>query len=218
MSRNLSSTQHQERQQHERISGYYVFQSKIYDMTRWSFLFGRLGILKHIPFGREDHFRLAEIGCGTGFNLNHLAKNFPKAEFIGADVSKEMMDLTRKKLANYPNKQSLHQQAYEANSTILSPAPDIILFSYALTMINPQWKELLHKAYEDLAVGGKIMVVDFHDSSLALFKNHMSNHHVRMDSHILPELENLFSTVYQSVRRAYGGIWKYFLFVGEKSG
>jgi hypothetical protein len=30
-------------------------------------------------------------------------------------------------------------------------------------------------------------------------------------------LENTFKPVYKSIRKAYGGVWEYCLFVGEKS-
>lgn len=202
--------------QHQRISRYYQFQSKIYDWTRWSFLFGRIGILNHLPFDKQEHFRLAEIGCGTGFNLQILAKRFPNASLIGVDVSEDMIAVAKSKLSKFSNTIRLHQEPYTPKSNFLTPQPDVILFSYALTMINPQWKTLITKAYQDLPKGGKIMVVDFHDSALSFFKNHMGTHHVRMDGHILPVLEQQFKTVHSAVHTAYGGVWQYFMFVGEK--
>lgn len=205
-----------ELQQHQRISTYYRFQSKIYDLTRWSFLFGRLGVLQHLPFKKEDHFCLAEIGCGTGFNLKYIAKKYPNAKLIGVDVSEDMQRITQKKLAYIPNEKTFYQAPYTAESTFLQIAPDAILFSYALTMINPQWRELIEKAYEDLPKGGKILFADFHDSRFPFFKNHMGNHHVRMDAHILPVLEAKFKTIHAVVKNAYGGIWQYAMFVGEK--
>lgn len=206
----------EELQQHQRISNYYQFQSKIYDTTRWAFLFGRLGILKHIPFDKNDAFTIAEIGCGTGFNLKYIATKYPKANLIGVDVSEDMQRITQKKLKPFSNQKRFIQEPYTSDSTFLEEAPDIILFSYALTMINPQWESLIAKAYEDLKIGGKIMVADFHDSPLAFFKQHMSHHHVRMDAHILPVLQQQFKTVHADVKAAYLGFWQYFMFVGEK--
>lgn len=204
-------------EQSERISEYYQFQSQIYDWTRWSFLFGRLGILKKIPFQKNEKFRLAEIGCGTGFNLEYLTKEYSKIKIVGVDVSEEMIQIARKKLLHFPQTKVFHHQPYGTNSNFLTATPpDIILFSYALTMINPQWKELIQKAYQDLPKGGKILVVDFHDSRFQFFKNHMGGHHVRMDSHILPELKKQFQTIHSSVHYAYAGLWQYFMFVGEK--
>lgn len=212
----IKITTPEEVQQNKRISKYYQFQSQIYDWTRWAFLFGRLKILKQISFQKNKKFRLAEIGCGTGFNLQYLAQKYSNIELVGVDVSEDMLDIARRKLLHFPQSKVLHQQPYSKNSNFLTPPPDIILFSYALTMINPQWKELLEKAYQDLPSGGQIMVVDFHDSYFTFFKKHMGNHHVRMDSHILPELQKRFKTKKASVHLAYGGLWKYFIYVGEK--
>ncbi|MEZ5059258.1 MAG: methyltransferase domain-containing protein [Saprospiraceae bacterium] len=75
---------------------YYRFQSKIYDLTRWTFLFGRSSILKHIPYNRIDPFTLLEIGCGTGYNLQKIATNFPNAQLIGMDVSEDMISFPGK--------------------------------------------------------------------------------------------------------------------------
>lgn len=207
----------EEVKQQERISDYYKFQSKIYDWTRWAFLFGRLKILKQLPYKKTDKFRLAEIGSGTGFNLEYLGRKYDHVALVGVDVSREMMFIARDKILHFPNTKVFYQLPYNSNSTFLKePQPDVILFSYALTMINPQWKNLIKKAYEDLPVGGRIMVVDFYDSKFKFFKNHMSNHHVRMDGHILPELKSNFKTIHESVNNAYGGVWQYFMYVGEK--
>ncbi|MEN0049542.1 MAG: class I SAM-dependent methyltransferase [Bacteroidota bacterium] len=206
----------EELQQHQRISNYYQFQSKIYDLTRWSFLFGRLQLLKCLPFEEKDHFCIAEIGCGTGFNLKYIAKKYSNATIIGVDVSKDMQHIAQEKLAAFSNHKVFHQTAYTADANFLQPVPDVILFSYALTMINPQWRELILKAYEDLPKGGKVLVVDFHNSRLPFFKKHMGRHHVRMDGHILPVLKEKFKPIQIKVKSAYGGIWQYFIFVGSK--
>jgi 2-polyprenyl-3-methyl-5-hydroxy-6-metoxy-1,4-benzoquinol methylase len=34
---------------------------------------------------RDDHFRLLDLGCGTGDLLDRLARQFPNAEFVGID-------------------------------------------------------------------------------------------------------------------------------------
>ena len=214
--KHLKKTLTAEKQQHQRIKNYYQFQSQIYDWTRWAFLFGRTGILKKLPFNKNDRFSIAEIGCGTGFNLEYLAQKYLNASLIGIDVSSEMLDIARDKLLHFPNTKVFHNKPYDQYFDFLPSPPDVILFSYALTMINPQWKELLDKAYQDLPKGGLILVTDFHDSAFRFFKNHMGHHHVRMDSHLLPELKSRFKTQWSSVKLAYGGIWKYMMFVGEK--
>lgn len=202
--------------QQRRIKKYYHFQSKIYDLTRWAFLFGRLNILNKIPYQKNDHFKLVEIGCGTGFNLYNISKKFPNAKLVGLDISKDMINIADKKLSHIPNKANLICSPYEKEISIFNKKPDIILFSYFLTMINPQWKELIEQAYEDMSEGGKILVVDFHNSNLSSFKKHMSNHHVRMDGHILKKLEKTFKKDYSEVKSAYGGVWEYFIYIGGK--
>lgn len=82
-------------------------------------------------------------------------------------------------------------------------------------MINPHWKELVLQAKEDLTAIGYVAVVDFHDSPFSWFRNHIQNHHVRMEGHIIPFLKDNFEPVYQSVDIAYLGLWQYFTFVGK---
>ena len=40
------------------MDNYYKFQSKIYDMTRWTFLFGRDEIIKAIPLERNAKIKI----------------------------------------------------------------------------------------------------------------------------------------------------------------
>ncbi len=200
--------------QANRIRGYYRFQSKIYDLTRWSFLFGRSAILQRLPFEKQETFKALEVGCGTGVNLAKLQRLYPNSQLIGMDVSADMLDIARRRL---PGQIDLIAAPYGEGKYEWQGALDAILFSYSLTMINPQWSELLEAAYRDLKPGGYIAVVDFHYSSKEWFRRHMSNHHVRMEGHLLPVLEQRFATIYRSVKSAYGGVWEYVQFVGKKA-
>ncbi|MEL6657112.1 MAG: class I SAM-dependent methyltransferase [Bacteroidota bacterium] len=202
-------------QQEQRIRDYYTFQSRIYDMTRWSFLFGRTDILNRLPFEHEQPFHLLEVGCGTGRNLQRLQRRFPEARLSGMDVSKDMLQQANRRLRNNPGI-ILLEQAYGDEFYTWTGKLDAVLFSYSLTMINPQWKELINQAYKDLRPGGHIAVVDFHNSRFPFFKRHMSGHHVRMDGHLLPVLEDNFQPVVAKVKQAYLGLWEYVLFVGKK--
>ncbi len=205
-----------ETEQRDNIQTYYQLQSKIYDLTRWTFLFGRLTIPRRLPFERNEAFRLLEIGCGTGYNLRRLARRFPNAELTGLDLSQDMLRIARRSLRPFGDRVSLAAQLYEPGSDAFTGKVDVILFSYALTMINPQWRTLLDKAYEDLPKGGVIAVTDFHDSRFSWFKSHMANHHVRMDSHLTPVLREQYEPIYDVVKPAYGGVWEYMVFIGRK--
>ena len=211
----MSTTPKARRQQEQRIRDYYTFQSRIYDMTRWSFLFGRTAISEALPFEYEQPFHLLEVGCGTGRNLQALQYRFPEARLSGMDVSADMLGQAKRRLRNQPGI-ILLEQAYGDEVYTWTGKLDAILFSYSLTMINPQWKALIHQAYKDLRPGGYIAVVDFHNSRFPFFKRHMSGHHVRMDGHLLPELEENFRPIVSKVKKAYLGVWEYVLFVGEK--
>lgn len=204
------------REQNRAMAQYYRMQSKIYDATRWSFLFGRKEVLRQLPFGPEEAFHLLEVGCGTGFNLKRLARRFPKARLTGLDVSPDMVRLSRKQTRDYGERVQVLEEPYTPGADSPTGNPDAVLFSYSLTMINPQWKDLIRQAHADLRAGGIVAVADFHDSPMPGFKAHMSNHHVRMDGHLLPVLEQQFEPLYSRVGKAYGGIWEYLVFVGRK--
>jgi len=195
---------------------YYKLQSKIYDATRWSFLFGRKRILRELPFQAEDPFHLLEVGCGTGFNLKRLAQLYPKATFTGLDVSSDMVSLSKKATQAVADRVELREMPYQDSDSDLSGQLDAVLFSYSLTMINPQWESLIHRAKKDLKPKGIIAVVDFHQSAIPAFKSHMGNHHVRMDGHLLPVLQQEFETAISRVQKAYMGIWEFVTFVGVK--
>lgn len=195
------------------LQQYYTFQSKIYDTTRWSFLFGRKDIPKLIPYTKDQSFALAEIGCGTGYNLQRIQKEYPSANLIGMDLSADMLNIAKQKV----NKNvQYYNEPYGRQCQVLQSGVDIIIFSYALTMINPGWDELIDKALDDLNPNGHIIVADFHQG-IKPFAAHMSNHHVRMEGHILERLKLRFPDHTQRVGKAYLGIWEYFTFIGKKA-
>lgn len=196
------------------ITQYYRFHSKIYDATRWSFLFGREAIIQQIV-GYCAPTNILEVGCGTGKNLLALARRFPLATITGLDVSADMLAVTRQNLGELNKRIKLIQQPYTTPLAAMTRY-DLILFSYALTMFNPGWETALTAAHADLALGGVIAVVDFHDSPLPLFKRWMRVNHVRMDGHLRPWLTTHFSPQTNAILPAYGGLWTYLLFLGRK--
>lgn len=196
------------------ITQYYRFHSKIYDATRWSFLFGREAIIQQIVAYCAPT-NILEVGCGTGKNLKALVRRFPLADITGLDVSADMLTVARQNLGGMSKRVNFIQQPYTA--PIADKAPyDLILFSYALTMFNPGWEAALQAAYGDLALGGFIAVVDFHDSPAPLFKRWMGVNHVRMESHLQPYLKQSFTPRVNRVHPAYVGLWQYLLFLGQK--
>ncbi|NRB50206.1 MAG: class I SAM-dependent methyltransferase [Saprospiraceae bacterium] len=204
-------------QQAKTIQQYYQWQSKIYDLTRWSFLFGRKEITRLLPVDRQAALNILEVGCGTGFNLQRMAKFFPNAKFTGVDVSGDMLTIAKQNNQVNLERMAFVEAPYGPDGVNFPGQMDVILFSYSLTMINPQWSSLLDQAILDLKPDGYIAVVDFHDSQFQWFKNHMGNHHVRMDSHLQTYLEKNYKPTHNQSKKAYLGVWEYLLFVGQAS-
>jgi S-adenosylmethionine-diacylgycerolhomoserine-N-methlytransferase len=196
-----------------RMERYYRLHAKIYDATRWSFLFGRRRLIERAAvLGQPE--RILEIGCGTGQNLASLARAFPQAQLTGLDISGAMLEQARKKLSQLSRVEFV-LQSY--TRPLQSSRPfDLVLFSYSLSMINPGWQQALAAAVEDLAEGGWLTVVDFHDSPVAAFRRWMGLNHVRLEGQLLPELKRHFRPEVVELRRAYAGLWRYLLFVGQK--
>lgn len=199
-----------------RLSTYYRFQSKIYDATRWSFLFGRRTLLRELPFARKETFKILEVGCGTGANLCRLADRYKNASIHGIDLSQDMLTIARKKTAKHESRIQLFRGHY--GQVPLEYPYDLIIFSYCLTMVNPGWEGLIDVAMSDLKGGGILGVVDFHNTPVATFERHMAGHHVRMDGHLSPYLKEVIPQGRSTILPAYGGVWNYFQFVGKKPG
>lgn len=195
-----------------KLEKYYRFHSAIYDITRWSFLFGREKLVESIPGEPEN---ILEIGCGTGKNLIHLCRKFPKAHITGVDISESMLSKARCHLGNETHRVELVRQPYN-RSISTDRRFDLVLFSYSLSMINPGWEHALECAEKDLDERGCIAVVDFHDSAFPVFKRWMGVNHVRMEGDAVDKLESLFTPIRCKIDPAYAGLWTYYLFIGQK--
>lgn len=97
-----------------------------------------------------------DVGCGDGQVTARLAKQFPKVQFVGCDISKEMIAFASQKYpsSEYPNLTFLLRDAcnlkYEA-------AFDRIVSFSSLHWISDQ-KVALQSIYEALKPGGKVLI------------------------------------------------------------
>lgn len=196
------------------VEGYYRLHAKIYDATRWSFLFGRGALLDRLPRGFAPQ-RVLEIGCGTGAVLARIARRFPQAEAVGVDCSQDMLSVARRRLAPLADRVHVERRAY-GEPPATRPAFDLVVASYALSMFNPGWEAAIDAAHADLRPGGLIAIVDFHDSPFAWFRRWMGVNHVRLDGHLLPRLRQRFEPLHLETPRAYGGVWRFASFVGRR--
>jgi S-adenosylmethionine-diacylgycerolhomoserine-N-methlytransferase len=200
----------------EALASYYRLHARVYDATRWSFLFGRGALVRALAARRPG--RVLEVGCGTGRNLQELARRCPGAELTGVDLSPEMLARARRRLGSAPPGQTRLVGVPYADPFAQPGAPfDAVLFAYSLSMMNPGWQQALEAAAADLRPGGLVAVVDFHDTRSPAFSRWMALNHVRMDGHLLPALEQRFAPLERAVRPAYFGLWRYVHFLGRRA-
>lgn len=196
------------------IENYYRLHARIYDATRWSFLFGRGTILELARAAKPNPARILEVGCGTGRNLIHLARLFPKAHITGVDLSSAMLAVAERKAAPYGPRIKLVERAYGPADS--ADQYDLVLCSYALSMFNPGFEAAIAAAQRDLVPGGCFALVDFHSARFRWFARWMAVNHVRMDAHLRPLLQSAFVPVIDELTPAYGGVWDYVLFIGRR--
>ena len=196
------------------LKDYYRWHARIYDLTRWAFLFGRASLIRHAADQVTSPARILEIGCGTGRNLAALAQHFPHAQITGLDLSSDMLERARAKVQGFGSRMVLLHQAYDA--PVATEAKfDIIILCYSLSMINPGFDEVLRVCKSDLSPSGVVAVADFHDSRWTWFRRWMGVNHVRMDGHLLEELNRQFDGQFCQIQRAYATLWRYLLFIGK---
>ena len=136
----------------------YRGQRHIYDATRKYYLFGRDRLIGELKC-RPGHAVL-ELGCGTGRNLQLIARSWPGVACHGLDISSEMLKNARKRLGTSGRLALGDATRFEARELFGRVGFDRVILSYALSMI-PGWEAALERAASALAPGGSVHVVDF---------------------------------------------------------
>jgi S-adenosylmethionine-diacylgycerolhomoserine-N-methlytransferase len=197
------------------LLAYYKWHARIYDATRWSFLFGRDHLVRlaaqRLPAASPE---ILEVGCGTGRNLKALAKAFPGAGITGIDLCQSMLRRAAKATAGHGSRLRLVCAPYGLDSLPFASV-DLIVFSYALSMFNPGFEAALDAARSHLRSGGLLAVADFHATPVGWFRTWMGVNHVRMDAHLPPALADRFRLVHTEIHSAYAGLWRYFCWMGR---
>lgn len=196
----------------EALKRYYRLHAPLYDLTRWAFLFGRRRLCAEIA--RRQPQRVLEIGCGTGRNLKQLAVLLPNARLTGADLSAHMLDRARQRLAGLGERLSLWEGDFARMPA--GERHDVVLLSYVLTMTHPRTEALLAAAWQRVAPGGVLAIVDFHDTPLKPFRQWMAVNHVRLQGELPAYVRNLGGEVELKRYCAFGGLWRYLQIVVEK--
>ncbi|HKY85559.1 MAG TPA: class I SAM-dependent methyltransferase [Pseudorhodoplanes sp.] len=141
----------------------YRRQRHVYDFTRRYYLLGRDLLIRRLNPASGDH--VLEIGCGTGRNLVAAARRYKDAQFLGIDISREMLKSSGRAIAQ-ADLQSRVRVAF-ADAADIDPSALLgrpkfarIFISYSLSMI-PDWPRVLDGAIRLLADGGELHIVDF---------------------------------------------------------
>jgi S-adenosylmethionine-diacylgycerolhomoserine-N-methlytransferase len=141
----------------------YRHQRHLYDYTRRYYLLGRDLLIRRLNAANGD--QVLEIGCGTGRNLVAAARRYRGAQFLGIDISREMLKSSDRAIAR-ADLQSRVRVAYadaaDFNPGALFGRPKFgrIFISYSLSMI-PDWTRVLDGAVQLLADNGELHIVDF---------------------------------------------------------
>lgn len=195
-----------------KLRNYYRWQSKIYDATRWAFLFGREELINRIPELPPEP-RILEIGCGTGKNLQLLQFLYPDAQIFGVDLSPAMLKKAEQNIGS-DHAVTLLNQTY-GNGEFEHSNFHLILCSYSLTMMGRNMYGIFDHIHEDLSSGGYFAVVDFNRSPSPLFRRWMLRNHVTINGELMQYLQKYFQPLDQKSRSVYGGLWSYFMFIGQ---
>ena len=143
----------------------YRHQRHFYDATRKYYLLGRDPMIAGLkpPPGAS----VLEIGCGTGRNLVKAARRYPQARFFGIDISHGMLEtagkaVTRAGLRGHVRLAFADAENFDPRKVFGQSGFDRIFISYAVSMI-PSWRTVMAEAFNHLAPGGELHVVDFGD-------------------------------------------------------
>jgi S-adenosylmethionine-diacylgycerolhomoserine-N-methlytransferase len=141
------------------VRDFYRRQARIYDLTRWTFLFGRTEAIRALAL-RPEH-RVLEVGCGTGLNFHRIADLLDpsRGRLTGIDSSPEMLRRARERVRREGWR---HVDLLEVETEIPGETAsfDAVLFSYSLSMMaRPD--RVLETAHRLLRPGGRLVVLDF---------------------------------------------------------
>ncbi|MFO1019739.1 MAG: class I SAM-dependent methyltransferase [Planctomycetales bacterium] len=145
----------------ERLESFYANQASGYDDYRKRLLQGREEMYQSLPIQQGD--TLLDMGGGTGANLEFLGDRiqlFSQIQLV--DLSTSLLKVARER---FQARGWTNVATVEADATQYRPTftPDLMTFSYSLTMI-PDWFAAIDHALDLLKPGGTIGVVDFYVS------------------------------------------------------
>lgn len=199
------------------VQRFYRLQAGIYDLTRWTILYGRRRAVDALDLQPSDS--VLEIGCGTGLNLPLIQRRLDprRGNITGVDFSPQMLARARPRVRR---RRWSNVRLLQADAAALSLPDrfDAALFSYSLSTM-PDWRASLHRSIEHLKPGGRLVVLDFGSmtglgTAGRLLHAWLRFNHVDADQPYLDELSALFPDLH--VRRGRGDY--NFIAIGRRPG
>jgi ubiquinone/menaquinone biosynthesis C-methylase UbiE len=195
----------------QRMQQLYRWQALLFDCTRLPVLLGRRLLRDLVPAGA----RVLEVGCGTGGNLRSLrAAAGPAGDVTGVECAPAMWARARRRSG--PGIQVILADYVGDPLPPETQAPDVVVFAYSLSMI-PDFREALRRAWDSLRPGGRVVILDFLDTRLALLRRRLRRFGVELGDARRQWLRARGEVLQDRERRAWGGLWRYYLIAVEKA-
>jgi len=110
-------------------------------------------------------FKMIEIGCGTGYTLNRLAKDYPHAHFTGIDIGEKHIDCAKHRCKDLKNCSFFKADILKDD---ISDRYDVALMKYVMIHLTNHI-EVLRRIRKLLKSGGRVSIFDNCWSSLNIF-------------------------------------------------
>jgi ubiquinone/menaquinone biosynthesis C-methylase UbiE len=148
---------------HERVRGVYKYFSRVYDVVSplWRDVLAReaqVDVAQTVAAYLPPDGSVLDLGCGTGANLQRLlALHVPFGEYLGLDLSENMLAVARRKFAGIPN------AAFRQADALVDPLPqsqyDLAVSTWMLSHLDEPAK-VVERALPCLKPGGYMVLLD----------------------------------------------------------
>ena len=120
-------------------------------------------ILEFANFSQWRNKKVLEIGCGIGTAAVNFIRN--GADYYGIELSKQSLELTRKRLEVYDLSGSLYLANAEDNLDIFGTESFDLIYSFGVIHHSPNPEKIIANAYKLLKKGGILKIMLYAENS-----------------------------------------------------